>query len=79
MQMKAWMFGVHDTMVEWAGSRDRISLDRLCKVFGIEGKGDITGADVYPMYKEGRIDEISQYCAHDVDITRAVYKRMTNQ
>jgi predicted PolB exonuclease-like 3'-5' exonuclease len=74
---KPWSDSVFDTMTQWAGDRERISLDRLCKVLGIEGKGDgPTGADVWPMAQEGRFDEIAEYCRQDVERTRAIYRKM---
>lgn len=66
-----------DTMTQFAGVGHRISLDKLCLALGLEGKGDITGADVWPMVQAGRIKDVAEYCKHDVLITRAVFKRMT--
>lgn len=76
---KSWDTKVYDTMTKFAGYGNRISLDKLCLALGIEGKGDITGADVWPMVQTGRLDEVAAYCCHDVQITRAVYKRMVFQ
>lgn len=44
-----------------------VTLDAMCRWFGIDGKGDMTGADVYPAWRDGRVDEVSAYCAADVD------------
>jgi len=74
---KSWSDTVFDTMTYFAGYGNRISLDKLFKVLGIEGKTGVTGADVWPMYQDGKIDEIAEYCRHDVEITRKVYKRLT--
>lgn len=68
---------VFDTMVQFAGVGNRISLDKLCLALGLPGKGDITGADVWPMVQAGRLQEVADYCADDVVKTRAVFKRMT--
>ena len=68
---------VYDTMIQFAGVGKTISLDKLCMALGIEGKGDISGADVWPMYQAGKIAEIAEYCRHDVEITRKCFKRMT--
>ena len=58
--------------------KDRISMDRLCKILGIPGKGDgPTGADVWPMVQAGRIDEVGEYCRQDVSRTREIHKRLT--
>lgn len=70
---------VYDTMVQFAGVGNRISLDKLCLALGIEGKGMTTGADVWPMVQEGRLNDVARYCENDVAITRAAYRRMTFQ
>lgn len=77
-QAKPWEAEkVYDTMVQFAGVGNRISLDKLCLALGLPGKGDITGADVWPMVQDGRLQEVADYCADDVRKTRAVFKRMT--
>ncbi len=70
---------VYDTMIQFAGVGNRVSLDKLLLAFGMEGKGDITGKDVWPMWKAGKHLEIAEYCLDDVRKTREVYKRMTFQ
>lgn len=77
MHHKPWEGKVFDTMIEWAGYRDRISLDRLCKILGIPGKGDIDGSMVSELYDAGKTDEIRKYCASDVEIVRHIYNRLT--
>jgi hypothetical protein len=68
----------YDTMIAWAGYKDRISQDNLCKALGIEGKPDgIDGSKVWDFYKEGRIDEIEEYNRDDVDKVRQIHKRLT--
>lgn len=48
-------------------NRDRWhKLEYYLQLFGLGTKGGITGADVYPMYLEGRYDEILNYCQNDV-------------
>ncbi|CAM5350543.1 hypothetical protein ECAE60S_01182 [Eoetvoesiella caeni] len=70
---------VYDTMGKWAGFGNRIKLDTLAKAFGVGGKGDIDGSMVYDYYAAGRINELIEYYANDLAMTRAVYKRMTFQ
>jgi hypothetical protein len=71
---------VFDTMVQWAGTGNRVSLDKLCKALGIQSpKGDITGATVWDAVQAGRIADVAKYCSGDVVATRQVYKRMTYQ
>lgn len=74
---KSWDEHIFDTMTYFAGYGNRISLDKLSKALGLEGKTGITGADVWPMYQAGKINEIAEYCRHDVELTRQVYKRLT--
>ena len=74
---KPWDAHIFDTMIAWAGVGNRISLDNLCNALGIEGKGEISGADVWPMIQAGKIAEIAEYCRHDVEITRQAYYRLS--
>lgn len=80
-QAKPWETDkVFDTMVQWAGVGNRISLDKLCKALGITSpKGDITGATVWDAVKAGRIAEVANYCDGDVVATREVHRRLTFQ
>lgn len=68
---------VFDTMVQWAGAGNRISLDKLCKALSIPTpKGDITGATVYDAVKAGRIEEVAEYCKRDVEAVRQIFNKM---
>jgi len=80
IQAKPWESDkVFDTMIQFAGIGNRISLDKLCLALGLPGKGDISGTDVWPMVQAGKFDEVAAYCCDDVRKTRDVYKRMTFQ
>lgn len=70
---------VYDTMTAWAGHRDTVSLDKLGEVLTGEGKGEMDGSKVWDAVKDGRINEVAQYCCDDVSKTRQVYRRMTFQ
>jgi len=72
---KAWDRGINDTMTMWAGSRDKISMDALCKILGIEGKGDFSGSDVAAAWDAGEHEKISEYCDGDVIRTRKIHQR----
>lgn len=74
-----WADSVFDTMTRWAGRGNRISLDALCRIFGIKGKDGIDGSMVYDMLIAGKRDELVAYCANDVHITREVWRRMSFQ
>lgn len=69
---------VRDTMNLWdMEQRAGGSMDRICRLMGIPGKGDISGADVWPMVAAGDIEGVASYCRADVDRTRLMFKRMT--
>lgn len=80
-QAKPWESDkVFDTMVQWAGVGNRISLDKLCRALGIlSPKNGIDGSQVWDAVKEGRLGDVAAYCADDVAAVRAIYKRMTFQ
>ncbi len=74
---KPWSDDIHDTMAMWAGRNGRIGLHRLAKIFGAGGKlSDMTGADVGRVWAGGDLDRIAAYCRQDVEITRAVHRKM---
>lgn len=67
-----------DTMLMWdQDQRAGGSMDRICRLLGIPGKGDISGADVWPMVLAGDIVGVAEYCQADVERTREMFKRMT--
>lgn len=79
---RPWDKTVFDTMTAWAGARNRVSLDKLCKAFGIADKGseigeEIDGSMVWDFVRDGRIADVAKYCAGDVERTRHIHKRMT--
>ena len=55
--------------------RERYSLDYWCRRFDVESpKGSIDGSQVGRAYREGRIDEIGEYCLRDVRATAELYR-----
>lgn len=76
---KPWSREVFDTKVEWSGmqSTGTGSLDSVCKALGYDGKGDIDGSKVWDYVKDGRINEVVEYCKDDVHKARLLHKRMT--
>lgn len=74
---KPWDETIFDTMLQFAGIGNRISLDKLALALGIDGKSGMTGADVWPAVQEGRTQEVLDYCRADVELTRRVFHRMT--
>jgi len=77
MNAKPWGDTIADTMLMWSADREkRVSMDKLCKAFGIPGKGDFDGsmvAETWPVDPQ----KVISYCVEDVKRTREIYKRMT--
>lgn len=79
-QAKPWESDkVYDTMVQWAGAKNRISLDKLCLALGLPGKGEIDGSKVWGYVRAGKIAEVAAYCEDDVRKVRDIHRRMTFQ
>lgn len=72
---KPWDNNPYDTMTQW-DARNFISMDKIAKALGLEGKGDVDGSQVFTMWKDGKFQEIGEYCCDDVIKTRAIYRRM---
>lgn len=69
---------VYDTMVQFAGVGNRISLGKLCMALNVPtSKGDMDGSMVSQAVADGRLDEVAKYCKGDVDATYACFNRMT--
>lgn len=67
-----------DTMTEWAGYGNRISLKDLCETLDIQTpKDDIDGSQVWDCIKNGEGERVTEYCKKDVIAVREVYKRLT--
>jgi 3'-5' exonuclease len=72
---KAWDKSVFDTMTAWAGQRDFIKQNELCRILGIEGKGDFDGSMVAEAWARGEHEKIAEYCPDDVRQVREIHKR----
>ena len=68
-----------DTMELWAGPdyRDRTSLSKIAKFLSLDGKPEgMDGSKVYDAYIAGDLKSIAAYCAHDVDLTRKIFRQI---
>lgn len=72
---KPWDDATFDTMTAWAGTKGTISLDNLCRAFGIAGKGDFDGSMVADAWANGEYARIARYCMDDVERVRSVHRR----
>lgn len=56
-------------------SRAYAPLDDIARLCGFPGKQGVDGAQVWPLYQQGRLQEIRDYCETDVVNTYLVYCR----
>lgn len=57
--------------------RDHYSLDYWCRRFDIESpKGSIDGSQVARAYRDGKIEDIGEYCLRDVRATGELFKKL---
>jgi len=65
-------------MVQWAGTGGRIKLEKLCKALSVPSpKGGIDGSMVWDFVRNGKIEEVAEYCKRDIVATRKVHQIMT--
>ena len=75
---KPWSELICDTLTLWDSQQKAGgSMDRICRLMGIPGRGDFSGADVWPASERGEFRRVAEYCREDVARTRAMHKRMT--
>jgi len=66
-----------DVLTFMGAYNERFSLDYWCRRFDIESpKGSIDGSQVARAYREGRIDDIGEYCLRDVRATAQLYQKL---
>lgn len=66
-----------DVLSFFGASHDRFSLDYWCRRFDVESpKGSIDGSQVARAYRDGRIEDIGEYCLRDVRATAELYRRL---
>lgn len=71
---------IFDTMYEWErwSYGSRIKLDRLARVLSLQSSktGGIDGSCIFDLFERGEHQAIRDYCLRDVELTRAIYRRM---
>ena len=66
-----------DVLTFLGAYHDRFSLDYWCRRFDIESpKGSIDGSQVARAYRDGRIEDIGEYCLRDVRATAQLYQKL---
>ncbi|EKE18583.1 MAG: hypothetical protein ACD_9C00291G0014 [uncultured bacterium] len=71
-------YPIFDTMKEWVKwSNTTIGLEHLAIALDIPSPKDgIDGSQVAEFFRNGKTNEILEYCKRDVETTRAVYRKM---
>lgn len=64
-----------DWMTNFGACRMTGGLDLLAKLLGKPGKMEVSGEQVYQMYREGKLQEINDYCLCDTCDTYFVFLR----
>jgi DNA polymerase elongation subunit (family B) len=66
-----------DVLSFMGARREMYRLDYWCRRFGVESpKGGLDGSQVGRAYREGRIEEIGEYCLRDVRATGELYRKL---
>ena len=66
-----------DVLTFFGATREHYKLDYWCRRFDIESpKGSIDGSQVGRAYRDGKIEDIGEYCLRDVRATAALYKKL---
>lgn len=76
---KPWSDSIFDTSNIFQDNQMRISMEKLCLAFGINGKGDFDGSQVFDAWNAGEIEKIKSYCMDDVDRVRSIHKIITGR
>lgn len=69
---------IFDTGYQFTGqAKGGIKLGDLAELLGFPSPKDgMDGSMVWPMIEAGRIAEVAEYCAKDVETVRAIYRKM---
>jgi hypothetical protein len=74
---KPWDSYVFDTMYEWAGVKDSVSMDNLCYYLGVESpKGEVDGSRFGAYFSSGDMSACARYGVAEIESLRNVYKKM---
>lgn len=75
---KPWDGAIYDVALRWKGGASKMNKAAdVAKAMGIPMKtGGISGKDVAQALRDGRQQEVKDYCMEDVEATYAMYLRM---
>ncbi|MBL4748900.1 MAG: 3'-5' exonuclease [Magnetovibrio sp.] len=70
-----WHCDLQEALTDFGAASRGLKLNEICAVLGFPGKFGVDGAQVSPLYDDGKIVEIRNYCETDVLNTYLVYLR----
>jgi len=70
-----WHCDLQEALTDFGAASRGLKLNEVCAVLQFPGKFGVDGAQVAPLYDQGRIGEIRDYCETDVLNTYLVYLR----
>ena len=70
-----WHLDLMDWLTNYGAIRLSGGLNLLAKLLGKPGKMEVTGKKVYPMWRDGKIAEINDYCLCDTLDTYFIFLR----
>jgi len=69
---------LQDVFTFQGGYREAYTLEYWCRRFGIESpKGKLDGSQVARAYRDGRIEDIGEYCLRDTRATAELYRKIS--
>lgn len=72
-----WKNSFSDTNFIWSGARGSVKLANLCKYLGIPTpKEEMDGSEVWDYVREGKFEEVWNYCGADVEAVRGVWRKL---
>ena len=66
---------LQEALTDFGAASRGLKLNEICAVLGFPGKFGVDGSQVAPMFDDGRVSEIRDYCETDVLNTYLVYLR----
>ncbi|MCK5444103.1 MAG: 3'-5' exonuclease [Rhodospirillaceae bacterium] len=72
---QSWHCDLQEALTDFGAASRALKLNEVCANLGLPGKFGVDGADVQPMFDDGKVDEIRDYCETDVLNTYLVYLR----
>lgn len=70
-----WHCDLQEALTDFGAASRALKLNEVCAVLNFPGKFGVDGSQVAPMFDQGKVEEIRDYCETDVLNTYLVYLR----